>query len=155
MGNPIARFHRHAQSYTPTCKGRFAGRRYDIDWLFGPASWWSSGRARHGLGSDTYARLVPAIEVAAEAMSRYGEVPEYFGVIHADLHFDNILVANNHYSVIDFGDCSLGYYFHDLAIVEQVFRNRVHDQRCITAFHEHYCGERGSRLSCYAISMPL
>ncbi len=142
VGALLARLHRHAQSYTPAHASAFVGPRYDIDWLIGPTSWWSSGRARQDLGSDTYTRLQSAIDLAVEAMSRFGEVPQHFGMIHADLHFDNILLQNNRYALIDFGDCSLGYYLHDLAITEQAFRHCFDNQHLITAFHEGYCRER-------------
>src|SRR5258708_1276695 len=66
---------------------------------------------------------------------------------HADLHFDNILLQNNRYALIDFGDCSLGYYLHDLAITEQAFRHCFDNQHIITAFHEGYCQERNIPLS--------
>ena len=147
VGTLLARLHRHAQCYTPAHVSAFVGPRYDSNWLIGPPSWWSSGRARQDLGSDTYRRLQSAIDLAVEAMSRLSEIPEYFGVIHADLHFDNILRSKDRYALIDFGDCSLGYYLHDLAITEQAFRNTSVDQHLITAFHEGYCRERALPLS--------
>jgi Ser/Thr protein kinase RdoA (MazF antagonist) len=147
VGTLIARLHRHAQSYAPTRTSAFIGQRYDLDWLIGPASWWSTGRARENLGSDTYTRLQPAIDLAVEAMSRLGELPEHFGIIHADLHFDNILFHHNRCALLDFGDYSLGYYLHDLAITEQAFRNCCADQQISAAFHKGYCQERNLPLS--------
>lgn len=143
IGSLIGQLHHHAQAYTPAATGGFVGPRYDLTWLIGPTSWWSSGRARHDLGGETYGRLVPALEIAAEAMRRQGEAPEHFGIIHHDLHFGNIMVNTNRYGVIAFGDCSLGHYLHDLAIVEQDFRETFNDPGYLTAFHQHYYQERG------------
>ena len=143
IGTLIARLHRHAQSYTRPQNTAFVGACYNLDWLIGPTSWWSSGQAKRVLGGDTYTRLLPAIEIAADVMRRLGESHDHFGIIHADLHLDNILVANHRYAVIDFSDCAFGYYFFDLALTEQAFRNRAADQRCLTVFREHYCREGG------------
>jgi len=147
VGTLIARLHRHAQSYTPVRTSAFVGQRYDLNWLIGPASWWNTGCTRENLGSETYTRLQPAVNLAVEAMSRFGEVPEHFGIIHADLHFDNILLHQNRCALLDFGDYSLGYYLHDLAITERAFRKSCDDQHIIAAFHQGYCQERNLPLS--------
>lgn len=45
--------------------------------------------------------------------SRY---PERQGLIHADLHFGNILSVKGHLGAIDFDDCGYGFYAYDLVI---------------------------------------
>jgi Ser/Thr protein kinase RdoA (MazF antagonist) len=42
--------------------------------------------------------------------------PERLGVIHADLHFGNLLRTRDGMSAIDFDDCGRGFYAHDLAV---------------------------------------
>lgn len=42
--------------------------------------------------------------------------PQRFGMIHADLHFGNILWHKNKIRAIDFDDCGIGSYLHDLSI---------------------------------------
>ncbi|GLV59724.1 homoserine kinase [Dictyobacter sp. S3.2.2.5] len=147
VGVVLARLHRHAQAYTAARATAFVGPRYDFNWLLGPASWWADGHAISDLGSDTYRRLQPAIALAGEAMSRLGEGSQHFGIIHSDLHFDNILLQNDRCALIDFDDCALGYYLYDLAITEQAFRYHYDHTPILAAFHEGYCRERGIPLA--------
>lgn len=42
--------------------------------------------------------------------------PETFGMIHADLHFSNIIWRGDELLPIDFDDCGLGSFLHDLSI---------------------------------------
>lgn len=43
--------------------------------------------------------------------------PERLGLIHADLHFKNILLgSNNSLVTIDFDDCGTGFFLYDIAI---------------------------------------
>ncbi len=42
--------------------------------------------------------------------------PEKMGLIHADLHFGNILNQNGSLAAIDFDDCGFGFHVYDLVI---------------------------------------
>jgi len=42
--------------------------------------------------------------------------PERLGLIHADLHFDNVLWTESDMGVIDFDDCGYGFFMYDLAV---------------------------------------
>ncbi len=42
--------------------------------------------------------------------------PERQGLIHADAHFGNILKFHSGLGIIDFDDCGVGFFAHDLAI---------------------------------------
>lgn len=42
--------------------------------------------------------------------------PEKMGLIHADLHFGNILNQNGKLAAIDFDDCGFGFHVYDLVI---------------------------------------
>jgi Ser/Thr protein kinase RdoA (MazF antagonist) len=44
-----------------------------------------------------------------------GRAAPLWGLIHADLHRDNILLHHGEIGVIDFDDCGWGYYLFDLA----------------------------------------
>ncbi len=48
-----------------------------------------------------------------------------WGLIHGDLHRDNILLHNGEVAVIDFDDCGPGYYMLDLVSVLDSFYRRV------------------------------
>lgn len=42
--------------------------------------------------------------------------PETFGMIHADLHFSNIIWRGDELLPIDFDDCGMGSFLHDLSV---------------------------------------
>lgn len=44
------------------------------------------------------------------------QFPERQGLIHADLHFGNILSAGEELVAIDFDDCGYGFHAYDLAV---------------------------------------
>ena len=54
--------------------------------------------------------------------------PHKQGLIHADLHFGNVLLSEGEMGAIDFDDCGLGFFAYDLAVplrsVEYRFRKR-------------------------------
>lgn len=43
--------------------------------------------------------------------------PKRFGLIHADIHFGNLLVTDKGLAAIDFDDCGYGFWAYDLAVV--------------------------------------
>ena len=47
------------------------------------------------------------------------------GLIHGDLHRDNILICDGEVGVIDFDDCGFGYTLFDLACVLGSFNRRI------------------------------
>jgi Ser/Thr protein kinase RdoA (MazF antagonist) len=42
--------------------------------------------------------------------------PERQGLIHADLHFSNMLLVGGRFGAIDFDDCGLGFHAYDLVV---------------------------------------
>ena len=57
------------------------------------------------------------------------------GLIHGDLHRDNILIKDEQIGVIDFDDCAWGHYLLDMASLLEAIQRRVasnqHDYRII------------------------
>ncbi len=50
-------------------------------------------------------------------LDRYGVDARTYSLIHADLHFDNVLVDGDRLAVIDFDDSGFGWHQYDLAVV--------------------------------------
>ena len=42
--------------------------------------------------------------------------PQRQGLIHADLHFGNLLLSQGHIAAIDFDDCGFGFHAYDLVV---------------------------------------
>ena len=50
-------------------------------------------------------------------LARYGADARTYSLIHADLHFGNVLVDGDRLAVIDFDDCGFGWHQYELAVV--------------------------------------
>ena len=57
-----------------------------------------------------------------QRLDAFGTGPERFGLIHADLRSANLLVDGERTHVIDFDDCGLGWFLHDMASTLQLHR---------------------------------
>lgn len=53
-----------------------------------------------------------------------GHSPEVFGLIHADLHFGNVIFNGAKLQAIDFDDRGLGYWLYDLAVPLETLEER-------------------------------
>ena len=49
-----------------------------------------------------------------DVLRRFGIGPCHYGMIHADLHRSNIIVKDGVMQILDFTDCSYGWYLYDL-----------------------------------------
>jgi Ser/Thr protein kinase RdoA (MazF antagonist) len=59
--------------------------------------------------------LLRARERVRAELSAYGERPDNFSLIHADLHPDNIVRNGEDLSLIDFDDSAYGWHMYDIA----------------------------------------
>lgn len=67
---------------------------------------------------------------------RVGEDPSVFGLIHTDLHFDNVIITpQNEVMPIDFDEVAYGHYLLDIAItfneIEDLEDNSLKEDYCI------------------------
>ena len=123
LGELTARMHRHSRQW-PRPAG-FTRFRWDYDTACGPAARW--GRWQDGLGvgageRDVLGRLA---ETLCRRLAAFGEEPDRWGLIHADLRLANLLVDDTGaVSVIDFDDCGESWFLYDLATAMSFFEHR-------------------------------
>jgi Ser/Thr protein kinase RdoA (MazF antagonist) len=51
----------------------------------------------------------------ARRLEAYGQGPERFGLVHADIRLANLLVDGSEVRVIDFDDCGFSWFMYDFA----------------------------------------
>lgn len=113
LGQISARLHAQAQVW-----GRpsgFTRKRWTFDTCVGQAAAWGSWRAALGLTPAGAAVLARVETVLATRLAEWGQRPDRFGLIHADLRLANLLVTESGLTVIDFDDCGFGWYLFDFA----------------------------------------
>lgn len=113
LGAIAARLHRHARGWSrPAGFTRF---RWDADTSIGEFGHW--GRWQDGMGvgpaeSEVLGRLVTVLD---KRLAAFGDGPDRFGLVHADMRLANLLVDGDDVTVIDFDDAGFSWYLYDLA----------------------------------------
>ncbi len=125
LGSVMARLHNHAGQW-PIPPG-FVRIRWDWETFFGDTMVYG------GVGAADVWDLLPDelrrsfARVASgmrRVMTHLGEDADNFGLIHADLHLDNVLFWRDQVKVIDFDDCGYGYWLYDIAVSLWELRRR-------------------------------
>ena len=70
------------------------------------------------------ALLLTSQHTLVEALNTLGYAPNDFGMIHADLHHDNVLLSGNGMHIIDFDDAGFGWYLYDIAVALFEYQSR-------------------------------
>jgi len=66
--------------------------------------------------ADAAALFAEALEAVWATTRKLAETPGSFGLIHADLHSENVLFHHGAVRAIDFDDCGWGFHLYDLAV---------------------------------------
>jgi Ser/Thr protein kinase RdoA (MazF antagonist) len=140
LGGLVARMHNQSSAWRPPPD--FTRHAVDRDGLMGEAPFWGPFWD-HPVFSPYERRLVLATrDRIREAMDRYGQGADRFGVIHADLHPGNVLVAGDGLTVIDFDDAAFGWHMYDIAVALFFQRGSPHFPAIRDAFLAGYRAHR-------------
>jgi len=105
----------HNQSAHWKAPASFARRRLDLDGLLGEAPLWGRFWEHADLTSAEVDLLLRAREGIRDSLRAYGERPDNFSLIHADLHPDNIVYDGESLALIDFDDSGYGWHMYEIA----------------------------------------
>lgn len=132
----------HNQSTLWKVPPGFKRRRLDLDGLLGEAPLWGRFWEHAELTKAEKALLLRARARARAALSAYGERPDNFSLIHADLHPENIVCNGDDLALIDFDDSACGWHMYDIAsaLIEGRFSPDFDALRA--ALLEGYCEHR-------------
>ncbi|HWN36719.1 MAG TPA: phosphotransferase, partial [Pseudonocardia sp.] len=123
LGELTARMHRHSRGWVrPPGFTRF---RWDYPAALGPAGRWGRWQDGLGVGTEERAVLGRLDRTLGRRLAAFGEGPERWGLIHADLRLANLLVdGSGAVSVIDFDDCGESWFLYDLGAAVSFFEHR-------------------------------
>ena len=112
LGGIMAKMHNHVENWSEP-EG-FTRHAWDVDGLTGEEPFW--GRfwellALSGRQKDTLLKVRDKLRADLTSM---GTSPATYGMIHADLLFENVLADKDGLRVIDFDDSGYGWYLFDL-----------------------------------------
>ncbi len=110
IGRLMATLHDHADTWRQPMG--FQRMSWDCDGLLGNAPLWGCFWENPALSAEHKDLLCSAREKARTALR---ECPFDYGLIHADMVRENILIGANGLQLIDFDDCGHGYRLFDIA----------------------------------------
>ena len=113
LGAVSARMHGHARAWNaPT---GFTRPRWDYEHSIGPRGHWGRWQDGLGMGPEERRQLDLLDATIASRLHAYGQGPERFGLVHADIRLANVLIESGHVRVIDFDDCGYSWFMYDFA----------------------------------------
>lgn len=113
IGAIAARMHNQTESWR--CPDGFCRHAWDAAGLVGEQPLWGRFWELAALTPGQNRLLGHAREKIARELHAYGAGPERFGLIHADLVPENLLIDGKNIQVIDFDDAGFGWHLFELA----------------------------------------
>ena len=121
LGAISARLHRHVRSWKrPTS---FVRKIWNFETTVGPKPHWGDWRDAPKLSKDGVRLLEKTCQELKRQLNVFGEGPDRFGLIHADLRLANLLVEGDRLGIIDFDDCGFGWFGYDFAAAVSFFEH--------------------------------
>ncbi|WP_203227996.1 phosphotransferase enzyme family protein [Roseovarius dicentrarchi] len=113
LGEIAALTHEHSKSWQRPAD--FQRLVWNTDTVFGPAPTWGNWRDAPNVTQDI-AAVLDAVEARVCArLKAFGNVPDRYGLIHADMRLANLLTGPQGTRLIDFDDCGFGWFLYDFA----------------------------------------
>jgi Ser/Thr protein kinase RdoA (MazF antagonist) len=124
LGRVLATLHGHARGFRPP--PGFTRPELDIQHLTWAGTWHANRLAAQPIDPAIQRLLGEATRSAEEVLARLGRDPAGYGLIHADLHLDNVVEHHGQARPIDFEDTSWGLYALDLATTAASIPDALH-----------------------------
>jgi Ser/Thr protein kinase RdoA (MazF antagonist) len=114
LGAVSARMHAHARAWDPPAG--FDRPAWDYDHTLGAAGYWGRWQDGLGMGPEELALLGRLDATIRDRLAAYGQGPDRFGLVHADIRLANLLVDDaGQVRVIDFDDSGFAWFMYDFA----------------------------------------
>ena len=113
LGAISARMHAHTRAWRPP--PGFDRPAWDYDHTLGAEGYWGRWQDGLGMGPEELALLGRLADTIERRLAAYGQSPERYGLVHADIRLANLLVDGPHVRVIDFDDCGFAWFMYDFA----------------------------------------
>ena len=114
LGAVSARMHAHARAWAPPAGFDRPPWDYDAHARSGRATG-AAGRTGSGWGRRSSSCWGGSTRRSGRGCDAYGQGPERYGLVHADIRLANLLVDDGHVRVIDFDDSGFTWFMYDFA----------------------------------------
>ena len=113
VGRLAARMHAHSEWWRP--QPPFHRHSWDEEGVLGPGALWGYYGDLQSLDPAQRALLDRAAAAARQRLGQFGKSMQRYGLVHADLVPENVLLDGEHCTIIDFDDSGFGWYVGDIA----------------------------------------
>jgi Ser/Thr protein kinase RdoA (MazF antagonist) len=114
LGIHLAQFHDAADAWSPP--KNFSRHSWDREGLVGPQPFWGRFWDNPDLLPDERYIFTQIQDQMNEALSHLEDTLDY-GLIHADLIPDNVMIDENEITFLDFDDCGFGFRLFDITTI--------------------------------------
>ena len=111
LGKLNAKMHQHAETWN--LPNGFIRHRWDEEGMLGDNALWGRYSDLTGLTKEQLLILHKARNIALQRLGAYGKGKDLYGLIHADMMPENIMVNGEEIRVIDFDDGGYGWFMYD------------------------------------------
>lgn len=136
LGEITAQLHQHSKTWQRSTE--FKRIIWDHDTMVSPESHWGNWKHAPHLNKSDHIIIEEAVHKIHHQLQSIGKTADYYGLIHADLRLTNLLIQDQNIGVIDFDDCGMGWFMHDLAAAMSFNEHHVHAQQWIDHWLEGY-----------------
>ncbi|CAG4904351.1 phosphotransferase enzyme family protein [Paraburkholderia saeva] len=136
LGGIAARMHNHTSQWS--APAGFVRHSWCEEGLAGAQPLWGRFWELEQLSAAQRAMFERARDAVWQDLSAFGKTREQFGLIHADLVPENVLVDGERLRVIDFDDAGFGWHLFDIATSLYFIRNDPGFDVALDAFVEGY-----------------
>lgn len=113
LGELAARVHNQASDWDAP-RG-FVRHAWDLDGLTGEQPFWGRFWDLEALTASQRELMLRCRDRIREELIAYGQTSQNYGLIHADIALENVLVDGEHIRLIDFDDSGFGWHMFEIA----------------------------------------
>ena len=136
LGAIAACMHRHARGWQRPAY--FERLVWDYPGTLGENANWGRGQDGLGLDDEAHSILSEMDTLIRDRLQCFGDGPDRFGLIHADLRLANLLETATDTRVIDFDDAGLGWFLYDVATALSFMEGREDVDELVAAWVAGY-----------------
>ena len=137
VGEIMAQLHNQASVWQ--APAGFTRHAWDADGLVGERPFWNRFWELDALTNAQKDILLEVRDRLKQDLNAYGKTAENYGLIHADLNMDNVMIDNGRVRPIDFDDCGFGWYLFDVATtLNYVIDQPAFELTSVPAFFDGY-----------------
>ncbi len=119
LGEISAKLHLHVRSWEKP--DNFERLTWNAEHILGPTPNWGDWRRSPAMDAAALAILERQEAAIRRRLAAFGQGPERYSLIHADLRLANLLLHGESTRVIDFDDCGFGWHLYDFATAVSFF----------------------------------